>query len=107
MSAANGDVRNCRLILEKERLLKICKELPEESIVTRYGVAQSFATENQNFVHNTTDEENILTNFVSSGHSSLQAASQNGHVDVCRVLISEFGADIEFQVRKVIKAYFI
>jgi len=99
MSAANGDVQNCRLILEKERLLKISKELPEESTVSRYASIPGISTGSQN-VHVLTDEGSILTNFVSSGHSSLQAASQNGNVDVCRVLIGEFGADVEFQVQK-------
>lgn len=96
MSAANGDVQNCRLILEKERFLKMKKGLSEESAV---AFTQSFTVGSQNFVHTLADGENILTNFVSSGHSSLQAAAQNGHIEVCRVLITEFGADVEFQVQ--------
>lgn len=46
----------------------------------------------------TTSDDMILTNFVSSGHTALQAGAQNGHVDVCRILVGDFGADIEFQV---------
>jgi hypothetical protein len=72
--AANGDVENCRKILENE---------------------QNFEA---NQVNQESTEELILTNFVSGGHTALQAAAQNGHVDVCRMLIREFNTDVEFQV---------
>lgn len=100
-SAANGDVQNVRLILEKEKLIKASQEVPQNS---RLVFTQRKLPElTQNNMRPPTDEEMRLINFVSSGHTSLQAAAQNGHVDVCQVLIGEFGADVEFQVQK----YFI
>lgn len=96
-SAANGDVQNVRLILEKEKLIKANHETTQNS--SRDVFTQRKLPEfTQNNMRPPTDEEMRLINYVSSGHTSLQAAAQNGHVDVCQVLIGEFGADVEFQV---------
>lgn len=92
-SAAHGDVQNCRLILERERLFKVNQAIHEPS---EDRPMSSFINPRQVLANSTT--EDILTNFMSSGHTSLQAAAQNGHIDVCRLLIGEFGADIEYQV---------
>lgn len=106
-SAANGDVYTCRLILERERLIKASKDLFKEPIeLTNASTTRPITTDrNQLSSHSSAFEEIVLTNFVSSGHTSLQAASQNGHVEVCRVLIGEFGADVEFQVLNYFKLY--
>lgn len=101
-SAANGDAQNCRRILEKERQRKMSQmnEKPtDEPRTLSYALTPRQAAMCVNYTRPPTAEELILTNFVSSGHTSLQAAAQNGHVNVCRVLIGEFGADVEFQVR--------
>lgn len=99
-SAANGDVQNVRLILEKEKLIKSNQEAPTNSRLVRDVFTHRKLPEfTQNNMRPLTDEERRLINYVSSGHTSLQAAAQNGHVDVCQVLIGEFGADVEFQVQ--------
>ncbi|XP_060860321.1 E3 ubiquitin-protein ligase mind-bomb isoform X1 [Metopolophium dirhodum] len=99
-SAANGDVQNCRRILEKERQRNMNeKPTGEPPMTLSYALTPRQAAMCANYTPPPTAEELILTNFVSSGHTSLQAAAQNGHVDVCRVLIGEFGADVEFQDR--------
>jgi len=101
-SAANGDVENCRLILEKERQ-EIIREMNdpnrETPMTLSYVLTPRQASLCSNYSPPPTAEEQILTNFVSSGHTSLQAAAQNGHVNVCQVLIGEFNADVEFQVQ--------
>lgn len=109
-SAANGDVSNCALILERERLKQ--SQQPAKPISTsKYVHTPRFATMNQSYTLRTQSppiyNDMILTNFVSSGHTALQAAAQNGHVDVCNLLIGEFGADVEFEVLKVISCNFI
>lgn len=93
------------MILEKEKLIKANQEAPQNlSLVDRDVFSQRKLPEfTQNNMRPPTDEEMRLINYVSSGHTSLQAAAQNGHVDVCQVLIGEFGADVEFQVHN----YFI
>lgn len=97
-SAANGDVHNCRLILERARRFKANQESAEELTTGSHVLAPKPTTIVQNCTRPSNSEDIVLTNFVSSGHTSLQAAAQNGHVDVCRLLVGEFGADIEFQV---------
>lgn len=97
-SAANGDVYTCRMILERDRLIKASKELFKDPIDLTNLSTRSAATDQYN-LRSSAPEEITLTNFVSSGHTSLQAASQNGHVEVCRVLIGEFSANVEFQVQ--------
>lgn len=98
-SAANGDVYTCRMILERDRLIKASKELFKDPVdLTNLSTTRSGTTDRYP-LRSLASEEIILTNFVSSGHTSLQAASQNGHVEVCRVLIGEFSADVEFQVQ--------
>lgn len=84
-SAANGDVLNCRLILEREK----------------FRIDNS--TEDQTPVNIVTGlpEDTVSTNFVNNKHISLQVAAQNGHIDVCRLLISEFDANVEYQVQKI------
>lgn len=99
-SAANGDAQNCRRILEKERQKKLSQmnqKPSEEPMTVSYVLTPRQAAMCCNYTRPPTAEELILTNFVSSGHTSLQAAAQNGHVNVCRVLIGEFSADVEFQ----------
>lgn len=99
--AANGDVDHCRLILQKVKLIEAKKthlDLPEEPRTHSFGVIPRLAT-SSGCEQQPTEEEMILTNFMSSGHTSLQAAAQNGHINMCKVLISEFGADVEFQVQ--------
>ncbi|XP_060848380.1 uncharacterized protein LOC132927810 isoform X2 [Rhopalosiphum padi] len=99
-SAANGDAQNCRRILEKERQIKMSQmnqKPSEEPMTVSYVLTPRQAAMCCNYTRPPTAEELILTNFVSSGHTSLQAAAQNGHVNVCRVLIGEFNADVEFQ----------
>ncbi|KAE9543487.1 hypothetical protein AGLY_002287 [Aphis glycines] len=99
-SAANGDVQNCRKILEKEKQ-EIIREMNdpnrETPMTLSYALTPRLAALCANYTPPPTAEELILTNFVSSGHTSLQAAAQNGHVHVCQVLIGEFNADVEFQ----------
>lgn len=101
-SAANGDVQNCRKILERERQ-EIIREMNDPNRVPpmtlSYVLTPRQAALCANYSPPPTAEELILTNFVSSGHTSLQAAAQNGHVNVCQVLIGEFNADVEFQVQ--------
>lgn len=103
-SAANGDVQNCRRILEKEKQRKI-SQMNEKStsdpMTLSYALTPRQTLICGNYSRPPTAEELILTNFVSSGHTSLQAAAQNGHVNVCRLLIGEFNADVEFQVREL------
>lgn len=99
--AANGNVDHCRLILQKVKLIegkKVHLDLPEEPRTLNYGVIPRLSTLSSGCELQPTEEEMILTNFMSSGHTSLQAAAQNGHTNMCRVLIREFGADVEFQV---------
>uniref|UniRef100_A0A2H8U1G9 RING-type E3 ubiquitin transferase n=1 Tax=Melanaphis sacchari TaxID=742174 RepID=A0A2H8U1G9_9HEMI len=99
-SAANGDVQNCRKILEKERQMKLSQmnQKPTgEPTTPSYVLTPRQAALCSNYTRPPTAAELILTNFVSSGHTSLQAAAQNGHVNVCRMLIGEFNADVEFQ----------
>lgn len=109
-SAANGDAQNCRRILEKERQIKMSQmnqKPSEEPMTVSYVLTPRQAAMCCNYTRPPTAEELILTNFVSSGHTSLQAAAQNGHVNVCRVLIGEFNADVEFQVQKLFNCYLI
>lgn len=104
MSAANGDVQNCRRVLEKERQrsLVVKKLLPPEGPMTlSYALTPRLAALSSNYSPPPTEDEKIFTNFVSSGHTPLQAAAQNGHINVCRVLIGEFGANVEFQVQEL------
>lgn len=100
-SAANGDVQNCRMILEREKLIQTnqANENPsDKAISSNYVLTPRLAALGWNYTNTPTAEELILTNFVSSGHTPLQAAAQNGHVDVCRLLIGEYNANVEFQV---------
>lgn len=76
------------------------KPTGESPMTLSYSLTPKQTAMCPNYTRPPTAEE-ILTNFVSSGHTSLQAAAQNGHVNVCRVLIGEFGADVEFQVREL------
>lgn len=104
MSAANGDVQNCRRVLEKEILRSLClkKLQPTDGPTTlSYALTPRQAALSCNYSPPPTEDEKIFTNFVSSGHTPLQAASQNGHANVCRVLIGEFGANVEFQVQEL------
>jgi len=78
------------------------KPTGESPMTLNYALTPRQAAMCANYTRPSTAEELILTNFVSSGHTSLQAAAQNGHVNVCRVLIGEFGANVEFQVRELI-----
>jgi len=73
----------------------------EEPMTLSYALTPRLAALCGNYTPPPTEDELIFTNFVSSGHTSLQAAAQNGHVHVCRVLIGEFGANVEFQVREL------
>lgn len=100
-SAANGDVQNCRIILEREKLIhanQINEDSSDKAIPPNYVLTPRLAALGWNYTHTPSAEELILTNFVSSGHTPLQAAAQNGHVDVCRLLIGEYNANVEFQV---------
>lgn len=103
-SAANGNVQNCRKILEKERQ-EIIREMNdpnrETPMTLSYSLTPRLAALCANYSPPPTPEELILTNFVSSGHTPLQAAAQNGHVNVCQVLIGEFNADVEFEVQEL------
>lgn len=105
-SAVNGDVSNCALILEKERRIKQIQKPIKQLTTSKYGHTPRLATMDQNNILSTQcppiSNEIILTNFVSNGHTALQAAAQNGHVEVCKLLIGEFGADVEFEVLRVI-----
>ncbi|XP_050526608.1 E3 ubiquitin-protein ligase MIB1-like [Daktulosphaira vitifoliae] len=40
---------------------------------------------------------NSLVDYVYNGHCALQAAAQNGHVRLCKMLIAEYGANVEFE----------
>lgn len=100
-SAANGDVESCRQILERDQINKANEanqELTEDSATASYAMAPRPAALGRNQTRLLTGDEILLTNFVSSGHTPLQAAAQNGHVNVCRMLIAEFNSDVEFQV---------
>lgn len=99
-SAANGDVENCRLILKREESKEANNELTLLSIKARSNSSINSAEFCQSVNHDRRNySELLLTNFVSSGHTSLQAAAQNGHVDVCRMLIGEFDTNVEYQVQ--------
>lgn len=100
-SAANGDVQNCRVILEREKSIQtnyVNEDPSNKSMSPSYVLTPRLAALCWNDTRSPPAEELILTNFVSSGHTPLQAAAQNGHVDVCRLLIGEYNANVEFEV---------
>lgn len=100
-SAAIGDVEKCRQILEKERITEAnqANQEPTEELANQnYGLPPGLAALGRNNARPSTAEEIVLANYISGGDTPLQAAAQNGRVDVCRMLIGEFNTDIEFQV---------
>lgn len=86
--AANGDILNCRLILEREKL-RIDNQVNKNSTEDPVSVDISGLP-----------EDTLSINFVNSKHIALQVAAQNGHIDLCRLLISEFDANVEYQVQE-------
>lgn len=97
-SAANGDAENCRKVLEKERQIKLNRKPGREPMTAAYALTPRQASMCANYTPPPTAEDMLFINFVSSGHTALQAAAQNGHVNVCRVLVGEFNANVEYQV---------
>ncbi|XP_050439375.1 E3 ubiquitin-protein ligase mib1 [Adelges cooleyi] len=65
------------------------QESPDEQVSEGQKSTQNSPT--------TGSSSNSLVNYVYNGHCALQAAAQNGHVQLCRMLVAEYGANVEFE----------
>lgn len=95
ISAAKGDIRHVRLTLEKEKF-KI--DLQAEDNAVEDEVLFTFATALETCPPATTREKSLVS-FTNNVNTALQVAAQNGHINVCRMLINHYDASIVYQVQ--------
>jgi E3 ubiquitin-protein ligase mind-bomb len=92
-AAANGDAAKCEKFLNPTgQPIPPSQQLDQQPSTSSTGESES----NQPSTSNPTIASQANVNGVFAGHTSLQAASQNGHLDVIKVLL-KFQADVEIE----------
>lgn len=90
-AAANGDSVKCELFLNPTGQAQSGDNTSSNSPISDQEANQSLPSTSSTSVVN---QANV--NGVFAGHTSLQAASQNGHLDVIKVLL-KYSADVEIE----------
>lgn len=103
-SAAHGNVLVCRRILAEEKTRRDAAASSQTKSIFGQPVTMFNAT--GEILPPNEGPPAVFTNFMCEGHCALQAAAQNGHVDVCKLLVGEYAADIEFEVFNMLSIYY-